>query len=45
MNTVDEKSLVDDLNEIGFDSAMAFATEAEITSGGACGQLAMITED
>jgi hypothetical protein len=24
---------------------MAFATEAEITSGGACGQLAMITED
>jgi len=33
------------LEEAGFDYAVAVATEAEVDAGAACGQLAIITED
>lgn len=33
------------LEEAGFDYAVAVATDAEITQGAACGQLSIITED
>lgn len=32
------------LNEAGYDNAIAVATEAEIQAGAACGQLAMVVE-
>jgi hypothetical protein len=32
------------LQEAGYDFAVAVATEAEITAGAACGQLSIITE-
>jgi len=35
----------DELEEAGFDYAVAIATEAEITAGAACGQLAIINEE
>ena len=34
----------DQLQEAGYDFAVAIATEAEITAGAACGQLSIITE-
>jgi hypothetical protein len=34
-----------ELEEAGFDFAVAVATEAEITAGAACGQLSIITEE
>lgn len=34
-----------ELEERGFDYAVAVATNAEVESGAACGQLAIITED
>jgi len=33
------------LEEAGYDYAVAIATQAEIEAGAACGQLAIITED
>ena len=33
------------LEEAGFEYAVAIATNAEIQAGAACGQLAIITED
>ena len=33
------------LEEAGFEYAVAVATKAEIEAGAACGQLAIITED
>ena len=33
-----------ELTEAGYDFAIAFATEAEIENGAACGQLAIICE-
>lgn len=33
------------LEEAGYDYAVAVATEAEIQSGAACGQLSIITEE
>jgi len=34
-----------ELEDAGFDYAVAIATEAEINAGAACGQLAIIDED
>lgn len=33
-----------ELNEAGYDNAVAVATEAEIEAGAACGQLSIIAE-
>ena len=33
------------LDEAGYDSAVAVATQAEVDAGAACGQLSIITED
>ena len=33
------------LEEAGYDYAVAIATEAEVTAGAACGQLAIIEEE
>lgn len=33
------------LEEAGYDHAIAVATQAEIDAGAACGQLSIITED
>lgn len=33
------------INNLGFDYAIALATEAEVVNGSACGQLAMITTE
>ena len=33
------------LDDAGYDSAVAIATQAEIDAGAACGQLSIITED
>lgn len=40
-----QEELMTDLKNEGFDAAIAIATEAEITAGAACGQLAIIDED
>ena len=39
------QKIVNELKEAGFDFGVAFATEAEIQNGAACGQLSIITED
>lgn len=36
--------ITQELQEAGFDYAIAVATEAEIQAGAACGQLSIITE-
>lgn len=41
MNT----KIQDELENAGFDYAVAVATEAEIAAGAACGQLAIIHEE
>ena len=33
------------LEEAGYDYALAFATKAEVEAGAACGQLAIVLED
>ena len=38
------KTIQDQLNEAGFDNAVAIATEQEITAGAACGQLSLIVD-
>lgn len=39
------EQIKNELEEAGYDYAVAIATEAEITAGAACGQLSIITED
>lgn len=39
------KHVCDQLENAGFDFAVAFATQAEIDAGAACGQLSIITEE
>lgn len=39
------KKIKDQLEENGYDYAIAVATEAEIKNGAACGQLSIITEE
>ena len=38
------KDIQEQLNEAGYDNAIAVATEAEISAGAACGQLSIIAE-
>lgn len=38
------ETIKNDLQERGYDFAVAIATEAEINAGAACGQLSIITE-
>lgn len=37
--------IIEQLEKEGYDFAIAIATEAEVESGAACGQLSIITED
>ena len=39
------EKIKEELKEAGFDFAIAFATEAEVQAGAACGQLAIIAEE
>ena len=36
--------MLKELEQAGYDYAVAFATQAEINAGAACGQLAIVTE-
>ena len=38
------EKIVNQLEEYGYDYAIAIATQAEINAGAACGQLSIITE-
>lgn len=38
------EKIKEELKETGYDFAVAFATEAEVETGAACGQLAIICE-
>lgn len=38
------KNIQEQLKAAGYQSAVAIATEAEITAGAACGQLSLVTE-
>jgi len=40
-----EEKIKKDLDEAGYDYAVAIATKAEIEAGAACGQLSIITEE
>lgn len=44
MNNVME-NIKEQLEEKGYDYAVAIATEAEINAGAACGQLSLLTEN
>lgn len=39
------EQIMNELKEAGYDSALAFATQAEVEAQAACGQLAICTED
>lgn len=39
------EKILKELQESGYDYAIAIATRAEIKAGAACGQLSIITED
>lgn len=39
------KEITTELEKVGYDYAIAIATEAEIEAGAACGQLSIIDED
>lgn len=39
------EKITNELENTGYDYAVAVATEAEITAGAACGQLSIITEE
>ncbi len=39
------EKIMEELNEAGFQCAVAVATESEINAGAACGQLAIIEEE
>jgi adenine C2-methylase RlmN of 23S rRNA A2503 and tRNA A37 len=38
------ENIVNQLEEAGFDFAVAIATQAEVDAGAACGQLSIITD-
>lgn len=38
-------SLINEIAQNGFDCAVAIATEAEVQSGAACGQMCLVTEE
>ena len=38
------EDIIKQLDEAGYDNALAMATEAEVAAGAACGQLSLITE-
>lgn len=40
-----EETIKNQLEDAGYDFAVAIATEAEINAGAACGQLAIINEE
>mgnify|MGYP000103157671 FL=1 len=40
-----EEKIKEELEEAGYDYAVAIATKAEVEAGAACGQLAIIEED
>jgi len=40
-----EENIKKQLEESGYDFAVAIATKAEIENGAACGQLAIVTDD
>jgi hypothetical protein len=42
MNEVNQ--IVAQIEEAGFEGAVAIATEAEISAGAACGQMCLVTE-
>ena len=44
MNDV-TKQILSELNEAGYDHAVAIATQAEIDAGSACGQLSIIEQE
>jgi adenine C2-methylase RlmN of 23S rRNA A2503 and tRNA A37 len=39
------EEIVRELEEAGYDFAVAIATKAEVEAGAACGQLSIITQD
>lgn len=39
------EKIKEELDKMGYDYAIAIATQAEIENGAACGQLAIITEN
>lgn len=39
------EKIKEELDKMGYDYAVAIATQAEIENGAACGQLAIITEN
>lgn len=39
------EEIANQLENAGFDFAVAYATQSEIDNGAACGQLSIITED
>ena len=39
------EKIKEELDKMGYDYAVAIATQAEIENGAACGQLALITEN
>ncbi len=41
----DQQVILDQLENAGYDHAIAMATEAEIANGAACGQLSIICEE
>jgi len=41
---LNEERMLRQLRERGYDCAVAFATEAEIQAGAACGQLSIISD-
>ncbi len=45
MNNETTKKITEELENAGYDYALAFATTAEVEAGAACGQLAIITDE
>ena len=39
------EKIIKELEDAGYDSAVAIATQAEVEAGAACGQLAIIDEE
>jgi len=40
-----QEKIINELEDSGYDYAVAIATEAEINAGAACGQLALIEDE
>lgn len=45
MDNTTTQDICNQLEEAGYDHAIAVATQAEIEAGAACGQLSIITEE